>query len=146
MSATVLHRSKSLKISFCFRRVDKLTMFLDTQGLSEVTTTSCHLSKKFLNKDKIECVNKDKLPTKRLFHTAVTPLPCRGHDDAPNAVLTHLSPATTPLPRPSHAAATPLTPFPRSNDAPPTPLPRSCDAPPTQRSGRDDVAPVLSRC
>ena len=169
ISATALHRFTSQN-SFCFRRVYKLTMSLDTvdsdtqpkkvprqgrQGQSADSTSRwcpSHLAMTSTHRADAPLMplprcddTPDARPTLRTFprHCDVLPTPRSGRDGAAPAPCWRPSHAAmTPLPRPTHAAVTPLTPIPRSDDALPTPFPRCCDAPPTPRSGRDDVAPA----
>ena len=127
MSGTAVHRSTSVKakISFCFRRVYKLTMLLNTVD-SDTT-----------NQKRISTRTKPSVSTRtpRQFHATVTPLP--HSDDASHAVLTLVPRSShaamtplTPVPFPSHAAVTRLT---RRIAAAMTQLPRRADAPITQR-------------
>ena len=123
MSATALHKfsggSHSSKFSFCFRRVYKLTMFLNSVN-SDTTNQESTLTR-------TKQSTSTRILTKCQFCAAVTPLP--RSDFAPQAML-------TPLSRSSYVTVTPLTQW-RPFHAPPTQLWRPSHAaklPPWRRS------------
>ena len=100
-----------------------------------------HQPNKYLDKDKTECVDKDKVLIPRSGEAAPTPCsrPSRRNDATPVLCSRPSHAALTPLPRRAHASFTPL---PRRADAPLTPQWRRSRAALTPIARRNDATPV----